>query len=108
MQADAQRVRSPMASRNPHSRLTVAESVERFLIHRAKSKNLRVEISLLVGPRSGRVVGKKAQAPALAVEHGSLPVHRLSAEVLAAWETRRNGPLPHNRQRGDRFVLRHY
>lgn len=87
---------------------TTAQALTDYLKHRRSTKDYRNEVSLLVGPPSGRVVGRRAAAPALARVLGELPLRRLSSEDLADWEYARSGALSHNRRRANRFILRNW
>jgi integrase len=84
---------------------TVADAVAGHLSHRRQVKDYRNEVSLLSGPPTGKVTGRRAKVPALAKALGDLNLSRLTAEALADWEFERSGHLSHNRQRGNRFIL---
>jgi integrase len=84
----------------------LAQAIDRHLRRRRNVKDARNEVSLLAGPPSGRIVGKKPAAPALSPALGHIPCHRLTSDELADWEYERSGQLSHNRQRANRFILR--
>jgi site-specific recombinase XerD len=65
---------------------TVAEAVERFISKHRGQRGVREHISVLHGPRSGRVVGKRAAGTALARSPlGPLRFDRVSGDDFAGW-----------------------
>lgn len=76
-----------MALTQPKSKIpTVAQAVERFLIKCRTQKCVKEHRSVLQGPRTGRVVGKRARGTALANSAlGPLRFDRVSGDDFAAW-----------------------
>jgi len=89
----------------PKSRIpTVAEACERFVDdYKRNNKSWREHASVLLGPPSGRVVGRQAAGPALGrSELGPVAFSRVTADQFRAWWNVRH-PLhlaPSTRKRG--------
>ena len=65
---------------------TVAEAIEKFVSVHQHRRGVREHISVLVGPRTGRVTGRKAAGPTLARSNlGGLRFDRVTGPEFAAW-----------------------
>ena len=65
---------------------TVAEAIEEFVSVHQHRRGVREHISVLVGPRTGRVTGRKAAGPTLARSNlGGLRFDRVTGPEFAAW-----------------------